>query len=195
MKRQQDHYTRKAKSLGYPARSVFKLEEIEEKFRVLGSGSILDVGAAPGSWSLYCLRRKKGPVTGVDLQPVEIEYPGYAFIQGDIFEKDIQDALGKTGPYDTIISDAAPSTTGNRMVDTARSFNLVESIIHFSFSFLKTGGNLVLKVFQGGDERQLFDLLTRHFEKAKTFKPQSSRDESFEVFFIAKGYTGTGGIT
>ena len=80
------------------------------------------------------------------------------------------------------------------MVDTARSFNLVESVIYFSFSFLKKGGNLVLKVFQGGDERQLFDLLSRHFEKTKTFKPQSSRDESFEVFFIAKGYTGSGGI-
>ena len=193
MKRQQDHYTRKAKSMGYPARSVFKLEEIEQKFQVLGTGSILDVGAAPGSWSLYCLRRKKGSVVGVDLQPVEIQEPDYVFVQGDIFEKDVQETLGKTGPYDTIISDAAPSTTGNRMVDTARSFNLVESIIYFSFMFLKKGGNLVLKVFQGGDERQLFELLTRHFEKTKTFKPQSSRDESFEVFFIAKGYTGSGG--
>ena len=193
MKRQQDHYTRKAKSMGYPARSVFKLEEIDNKFKVLGSESVLDIGAAPGSWSLYCLRRKKGPVFGVDLQPVEISHPEYSFIQGDIFEKDIQEALGKTGPYGVILSDAAPSTTGNRMVDTARSFNLVESIIHFSFSFLKAGGNLVLKVFQGGDERQLFELLQRHFEKVRTFKPQSSRDESFEVFFVAKGYTGSGG--
>ncbi|MBN2510009.1 MAG: RlmE family RNA methyltransferase [Spirochaetales bacterium] len=190
MKRQQDHYTRKAQSMGYPARSVFKLEEIDRKFSVLAKGPVLDLGAAPGSWSLYCLKHAKGPVYGVDLQEVSITAPGYTFIQGDIFDPGLQERLTSAAPYTTILSDAAPSTTGNRTVDTARSYQLVESIIHFSFPLLSRGGNLVLKVFQGGDERDLFDLLVRRFDKAKIFKPQASRDESFEVFFVAKGYTG-----
>ena len=191
MKRVSDHLTQKAKALGYPARSVFKLEEIDRKFRVLKGPNILDIGAAPGSWALYCLNKKKGRVTAVDLQSIAIGHPDLSVIQGDIFDEEIQERLREIGPFPTIISDAAPATTGNRSVDTARSRDLVEGIIAFSMEQLKKGGNLVVKIFQGGGEKELLALLGRRFSRAKAFKPQASRKESFEIFLVATGFLGS----
>ena len=188
MKRIHDHYTKKAKAMGYPARSVFKLEEINNKFKIFSGGPVLDIGAAPGSWSLYCLKNKKGPVVGVDLQEMNIRDPGFTFFKGDICTGDIRSKIASMGPYPTVISDAAPSTTGNRLVDSARSYSLVESIISLAFEVLRPGGSFVCKIFQGGDEKELLDLLSRRFRIVKTFKPKASRNESFEVFFIASDY-------
>lgn len=185
-----DFYTLKAKKEGYPARSVYKLEEIQQKFKILQPGNtVLDVGAAPGSWTLYTQRKilqGRGAIVAVDLQPLALTpIPhGVTFYQGDAFSPEIQDKLIEAGPYDTIISDAAPATTGNKAVDTARSEGLAESVVALAVEHLKKSGNLVIKIFQGGGEQRITRLMREHFSKVKAFKPQACRNESFEVFLI-----------
>ena len=189
MAREQDHYTRRAKEKGYPARSVFKLEEIQKRYRPLKpGGKVLDIGASPGSWSMFAVEitGKKGAVVAVDLLP---EKPGlpeerYTFIQGDAFSEKITERLTELGPYTTVISDAALSTTGNRTVDTARSFELVEKVLDLALLVLSQRGNLVAKVFQGGDEKELVLRMRQLFKDVHTFKPKASRKGSFETFLI-----------
>ena len=190
-----DFYAEKARKEGYPARSVYKLEEIQKKFNIIRPGhKIIDVGASPGSWTMYALKMTKGTglVVGADLKPMSLKrsYPNFFFMQGDIFKEETISFLAEKGPYDTILSDAAPSTTGNRTIDTGRSYSLVERIIGLSDSLLNRGGSMVLKIFQGGDEKELFEYMKTIFESVKIFKPKSVRKESFETYFIAKGYKG-----
>jgi 23S rRNA (uridine2552-2'-O)-methyltransferase len=188
-----DFYALKAQKEGYPARSVYKLEEIHQKLSVLKKGArILDVGSSPGSWSLYALKFLKGSgfVVGVDLNPVTLKVfpPNSFFFQGDIFEPKTEAILGERGPYDVILSDAAPLTTGNRLVDTGRSFRLCERVLELaSSSMLTHQGTLVMKVFQGGDEKQLADRMRETFTQVKTLRPQAVRRESFETYLIGLG--------
>lgn len=188
-----DFYALKAQKEGYPARSVYKLEEIQQKFGVLKKGGrVLDVGSSPGSWSLYTLKLLKGAgfVVGVDLTaPAPQEFPPNAFFfQGDIFDAKTEATLAGYGPYDTILSDAAPLTTGNRTVDTGRSFNLCERVIGWAATpLLKHQGNLVVKVFQGGDEKLLADRMRELFTQVKALRPQAVRRESFETYLVGTG--------
>lgn len=188
-----DFYALKAQKEGYPARSVYKLEEIQQKFGVLKKGGrVMDVGSSPGSWSLYTLKFLKGAgfVCGVDLTPPTLgEFPPNGFFfQGDIFEAKTESILTEHGPYDTILSDAAPLTTGNRTVDTARSYNLCERVIELAAGpLLKHQGNLVIKAFQGGDEKQLADRMRQLFTTFKALRPAAVRKESFETYFIGIG--------
>ncbi len=187
-----DHYTIRAKKDGYPARSIFKLEELNQKFGIFRKNSrILDVGAAPGSWSLYCLR-KTGPdsiVAAVDLKELTIKPDKRLFFwQGDFFDEKIQAEIGEKGPYDAVISDAAPSTTGNRTVDAGRSYSLAEGIIGMIPVFLSEGGNFTIKIFQGGDEKALAEMLSPDFETVKIFKPKACRKESFETYLTGLNY-------
>lgn len=184
-----DHYSLKAKKEGYPARSVYKLEEIQNKFKIMKPGDkIIDVGASPGSWTMYALKiaQGKGLVVGADLKPLSLNnnYPNLFFMQGDVFKQETVDFLCEKGPFDVVLSDAAPNTTGNRLVDTSRSFDLVKEIIELAASILKTGGNSVVKVFQGEDNKILIDRMRDIFTDVKTFKPKSVRSESFETYFI-----------
>jgi 23S rRNA (uridine2552-2'-O)-methyltransferase len=154
------------------------LEEIDRKFRLIAPGSrILDIGSAPGSWTMYCLKKagKKGLVASVDLKELTIDKSDnrLVFIKGDFFDKAVQDSLLSEGPFDTVVSDAAPSTTGNRTVDTGRSFTLAAEIIEIAEKMLKPGGNLIIKIFQGGDEKELVEMLSKKFETAKIFKPKA----------------------
>ncbi len=190
-----DFYAEKARKEGYPARSVYKLEEINKKFDIIRPGyKIIDVGASPGSWTMYALQKTKGLglVVGADIKPMELRksYPNFFFMQGDIFKEETINFLAEKGPYDTILSDAAPATTGNRTIDTGRSYSLVEQIIGLSPSLLKTGGSMVLKIFQGGDEKELFEYMKTIFETVKIFKPKAVRKESFETYFVGKNYKG-----
>ena len=189
-----DHYSLQAKKEGYPARSVYKLEELNRKFQIFSrSSSILDIGAAPGSWSLYCLRKteKSSLVSAVDLKDLTIQNDKRLFfIKGDFFDEKIQSELLERGPYDAVISDAAPSTTGNRTVDAGRSFTLAEGIIGIAGKMLKPGGNLTIKIFQGGDEKQLTQMLLEIFGKAHIFKPKACRRESFETYIIGLNFKG-----
>ena len=184
-----DFYAQKAKKEGFMARSVYKLEEIQNKTKLIHSGdTVLDIGASPGSWTQYCLRllKGKGIVVGADLKPLgKFNAKGELhFIQGDVFSEEIRKELSQWGPFDVIVSDAAPSTTGNRLMDTRRSYDLVEQILNFSLEWLKPGGNFTVKVFQGGDETEIFDKMKEEFEQVKKLKPKAVRKESFEYYLI-----------
>jgi len=200
-----DHWQQKARKEGYPARSVYKLKEIDEKFAIFkpirvetsianfAGARILDLGAAPGSWSLYVLRKLGARcfLAAADLSPLSREFDkglfdsgNFFFIQGDITTAQVREALFEKGPYSTIISDAAPSTTGNHTVDAARSLGLAEEVINYAENILAAGGSLALKVFQGGDSAALLKRMKLLFETAKSFKPQACRGESVETYYI-----------
>jgi 23S rRNA (uridine2552-2'-O)-methyltransferase len=198
-----DHWQLKAKKEGYPARSVYKLQEIDEKFNLFKPASrqpgqgfrVLDLGAAPGSWSLYVLRKMRDSVflVSADISPLSRQYDAglfsgdnFKFIQGDITDAAVRDSILAYGPYNLIISDAAPATTGNRFVDTCRSLELAEAVVTYAESALASGGNLVIKVFQGGDVSELLKRLKTLFKIAKSYKPQACRSESFETYYIGQ---------
>lgn len=199
--RSPDYWTLKALKEGYPARSVYKLKEMDEKFRLIPTqatklGAILDVGAAPGSWSLYVLRKLagKGFLAAVDLSPLSrahdkglFDGENFSFIQGDVCDPAIRTRLLEMGPYDLIISDVAPATSGNRSVDTLRSLALVEEVIAIAHEVLAPGGNLVVKVFQGGDTKSALDTIKTLFTQARAFKPEACRNESFETYYLGLG--------
>jgi 23S rRNA (uridine2552-2'-O)-methyltransferase len=203
-----DFWTLKAKKEGYPARSVYKLEEIVAKFSLIKkTGSqdqpglaglkgprILDIGAAPGSWSLWILRKLagRGRLVAVDIQDLGISPAdeNFAFIKGSIFDEPIRSGLRDRGPYALVVSDAAPSTTGNRLVDQARSEALVDAVMALAFEVLAPGGALVMKIFQGGEEKRLLTELRARFAQARGFKPETCRAESFETYLVATGFKG-----
>jgi 23S rRNA (uridine2552-2'-O)-methyltransferase len=185
----EDHYTRQAKKDKYPARSVYKLKEIQQKNRVIAKGdAVLDLGCAPGSWLKYAaeITGPGGRVVGIDLKPVTILLPEQVeVLTGDIFE--MLDDL-KAGPgYQVVLSDMAPATTGNKHVDAARSMGLCEAALYVAREVLKPGGRFVCKVFQGPDFKAFTDEVRKSFQKFKIFKPQSSRKASREIFIIGLG--------
>lgn len=185
-----DFFTKKAHKAGYPARSIYKLEEIQERHNIIKQGdNVLDVGAAPGSWTLYTnneLLKGKGSIVAVDLNPLNLSpIPStVTFFQGDAFSNDIRAKLVELGPYDTIISDAAPMTMGTRSVDTARSEWLAENVLYLAKEHLKPHGNLVIKIFQGGGQQEILKEMRTIFTKAKTTKPKACRSDSFEIFLL-----------
>ena len=185
-----DSYTLKARKEGYPARSVYKLEEIQQSHKIIRPGdTVLDVGAAPGSWTLYTHRKLikgRGVIVAVDLNPLGLNPvpPTVISYTGDAFSPEIRKQLISHGPYDVIISDAAPMTTGIRTVDTSRSEWLSEQVLALAEEQLKVHGNLVIKIYQGGGEREILARMREVFTKAKAFKPKASRSDSFELFLI-----------
>ncbi len=197
MKGRPDFYWRKSKEQGYPARSVFKLQEMQEKFRLVRPGGrVLDLGASPGSWSLYLLDLLAGggSVTGVDLSAVDRKLASrktYRFLLGDFFGEDVMEEIRRAGPFDAVLSDAAPSTTGSRTSDTARSLEICRRVLAISAEVLVPGGNMVVKVFQGGGERDLMAEMRGIFSAARAFKPQASRRDSMEIYFVGTGFRGS----
>ncbi len=191
-----DFWAQKAKREGYPARSVYKLEEIDRKFALVRKGMrILDIGAAPGSWSLWTLKRLAGSgfLAAVDLQALGMcpPYPNFRFIQGDLYDPAVRAELASLGPYGLVLSDAAPATTGNRLVDQGQSEAIVEAVIDCALACLAPGGALVAKIFQGGAEAGLLKRLRGDFAQARGFKPEACRSESFETYLVASGYKGS----
>ncbi|MBQ8013206.1 MAG: RlmE family RNA methyltransferase [Treponema sp.] len=187
-----DFWSRKAFSEGYPARSVYKLQEIDEKFGMIKKNyKVLDLGAAPGSWTTFLLRAMEGSgkVVSCDLNPLSKSVKGdnLVFIQGDLQAKEIFDRIKSEGPFDLVVCDAAPLTTGNRVVDTARSSGLVKMAIWYAQTMLKSGGNFAVKIFQNGDQQALLKTMREVFTSAKGFKPQACRSESFETYLIGLG--------
>ncbi len=185
-----DSYTQRAHREGYPARSVYKLEEINASHHLIKPGdSVLDVGAAPGSWTLFTHRellKGNGRIVSIDLNPLNLNPvpPTVTAIVGDAFSKENRAKLIELGPYDTIISDAAPMTTGNRTVDTTRSEWLAEQVVLLASEQLKIHGNLVIKIFQGGGQAEILKMMRTMFQKAKPFKPKACRDDSFEIYLV-----------
>ncbi len=184
-----DYWSQKAFSEGYPARSVYKLKEMDEKFGIIKKNcTVLDLGAAPGSWTTYLLRNlgEKGKVVSCDLNPLSKSVKGenLTFLQGDLNDAEIRGNIKALGPYDLVVCDAAPLTTGNRIVDTARSEQLVEMAIWYAETMLKKGGCFCVKIFQNGDQQKFLKKMRELFESAKGFKPEACRSESFETFLV-----------
>jgi 23S rRNA (uridine2552-2'-O)-methyltransferase len=187
----QDHYSQQAKKDRFPARSVYKLEEIQKKQRLIKKGDkVLDLGCAPGSWLLYAakLTGPKGRVIGVDLKPLSIQASSHIkIITADVFTLDIK-SLGND--FNVVLSDMAPATTGHRAVDAARSYNLCETALNIAQSILLPGGSFVCKIFQGSDFNLFLDTVRAGFKELKIFKPQSSRKASKEIYVIGLGFKG-----
>lgn len=191
-RRRQDHLARQAKSDGYAARSVYKLQEIDRKYRVLRRGGlrVLDLGAAPGSWSQYAVAHG-ATVVAVDLQELSVGKTVTA-ITGDFTESEVIATIRGEGPFDIVMSDAAPSTTGNKIVDTGRSEALVDSIVASLPEWLHRDGVFIAKIFQGGGEQRIRRDLTALFQSVTLFRPKAVRNESFETYLVARGYRGDG---
>ena len=184
-----DFWSKKAFSEGYPARSVYKLKEINEKFSLFSKSScVLDLGSAPGSWTLFILRALggSGKLVSVDLKPLAKNIAGanLMFFQGDLYAGDVFARVKGEGPYDALVCDAAPPTTGNRLIDTSRSAALAELAFEYARTVLKEGGNFAVKIFQGGDQQALLEKMRTVFASARSFKPTACRSESFEIYLI-----------
>jgi 23S rRNA (uridine2552-2'-O)-methyltransferase len=186
-----DHYTRKARKEDYPARSVYKLQEIQKKTGLIRKGNrVLDLGCAPGSWLVYAAKLvgPEGRVVGVDLKPVTIALPPNAAAHvGDLLNPTDAIASAMEGRFNVVLSDMAPATTGNKALDAIRSAGLAESALHIACERLAAGGMFACKIFQGSDFEPFVAAVRAEFEKVKIFKPQSSRKASKEIFVIGMG--------
>jgi len=187
----QDHYARRAQKENFPARSVYKLQEIQRKYNLIKKGDrVLDLGCSPGSWLLLAanLTGTKGRVVGIDLQPVTIMLPAHVSVYtADILSlnNDVWRSEGKD--FNVVISDMAPATSGNKHVDSARSFNLCQAALSIAQNVLIPGGSFVCKIFQGEDFKAFSDAVKGSFNKTGIFKPQSSRKASREIYIIGLG--------
>lgn len=184
-----DYWSQKAFKEGYPARSVYKLQEIDQRFGMLKKGyTVLDLGSSPGSWTVWLLRNLNncGKVVSVDLNPLSKSVKGdnLIFFQGDLLSEEIRNKIREQGPYDLVVCDAAPLTTGNRTIDTARSRSLVEMSIWYAEQMLKPNGNFCVKIFQNGDQQKELQKMREIFMSAKGFKPEACRTESFETYLV-----------
>jgi 23S rRNA (uridine2552-2'-O)-methyltransferase len=183
-----DHYTEKAKEESWLARSVYKLEEIDKKYKLIGHGAaILDLGCYPGSWSQFCFKKagKGGKVIGVDLQrPLKISSPNFRFIKADILALDPDELCRDIGAVDLVISDLAPQTTGSKFTDTCMSMSLVEKAFEIALVVLKKGGHFVCKVFEGEDFKDLKDKVSKYFVQTRILRPSAVRKRSREIYLI-----------
>jgi len=182
--RPQDHFGRLAKTQGYPARSVYKLQEIDRRLSLFKQGQrVLDLGAAPGSFSLYAAERVglKGLVIGVDLQEIRIAAPpNVRFLQQDIAQLDPA-TLG-VAQFDVVLSDMAPHTSGQRHRDQYLSYELYMQALRVTEALLAPGGYFVGKLFQGPELEQARAATRTLLGSSKIIKPEASRSESFEIF-------------
>ncbi|PCI24272.1 23S rRNA methyltransferase [Candidatus Peregrinibacteria bacterium] len=184
----QDAFFRRAKREGYRARSVYKLQEIQEKFKILKrKNSVLDLGSFPGSWIQYIQEMTHAPIYGVDLQEMK-EIPGTTFFHGDATKKEFEDFLRSHNQtqFDVITSDMAPNTRGIFDVDQFASVELNLLALEIMKKFLKPNGWAVFKLFRGADFNEFWFEAKKLFPNLKTFKPKSTRERSFELFCIGR---------
>lgn len=193
-KNRQDFYFNKAKAEKYRARSVYKLKEIQERFRVLSKGNIVvDLGAAPGSWSQYAAEQvgPSGRVVAIDRQPIRGPLKeNVQQIQMDVLATPPLELLAAAEivKADIVLSDMAPRTSGVRLVDHMRSIALSQAALRVAEEILTPGGAWVCKVFQGEDLEAFFREVKARFKKVNRFKPQASRNESMEIFLVGQGF-------
>jgi 23S rRNA (uridine2552-2'-O)-methyltransferase len=189
-----DHYFKKAKKEDFLARSVYKLEEIDKKFKVISKGNfVVDFGYHPGSWTQYTSRKvgNDGKVIGIDIRPLNkklMHIKNVTLFEKDIFEVEETSHLGADHKFDVVISDMAPNTTGIRSVDQDRSLNLVEKVFEVLPVFLKENGNLVIKVFDSHQAQAYLKSQKGLFKQYDFLKPKSTRSVSKEFFVIGRGY-------
>ncbi|BCX19293.1 MAG: ribosomal RNA large subunit methyltransferase E [Geminicoccaceae bacterium] len=182
-----DPYVAAAKKRGYRARSVFKLEEIDQKHGLLRRGmAVLDLGAAPGSWTQYAVE-KGCRVVACDLLEMA-PVAGAAFVQGDFADPAVQERLRTLlgGPADIVLSDVAPNTTGLRNVDRLKAEAAVEAVLDFATRVLRPGGACLVKLLKGA-ERAILPLVRQHFAGYRFLRPKATRAESSELYLLATG--------
>jgi 23S rRNA (uridine2552-2'-O)-methyltransferase len=190
-----DRFTRAAKDAGYPARSVFKLEEIDRRTRLFsrpspggrrGGMHVLDLGATPGSWAMYAAQKigPNGRLLAVDLEPLGASLPPWSeFIQGDALSLE-NEALARFAPYDIVLSDMAPRTTGNRITDQARSFELFMRALAVAATLGAPGSSFVGKIFMSDDLPQARAEVRKHYATERLIRPESTRSVSTELFVV-----------
>jgi 23S rRNA (uridine2552-2'-O)-methyltransferase len=189
-----DPFVKKARSEGFRSRAVYKLEELDQREKLLRPGQVcLDLGAAPGAWSQYASRvvGPKGRVVATDILPMD-PIVGVEFVQGDFREASVVAALQALLPprgVDLVLSDMAPNLSGIDAVDQPRSMYLAELALATAAEVLKPGGTALIKVFQGAGFTELVGVARRGFAKVRMLKPEASRARSPELYLLAKGFT------
>jgi 23S rRNA (uridine2552-2'-O)-methyltransferase len=185
-----DAKTREARAQGYPARSVFKLQEIDRRMRLLRAGQrVLDLGAAPGSWSLYASERvgATGHVYAIDIKPIPQAFgPNVQVLEGDALSL-ASELLAAHGPYDVVLSDMAPNTSGSKLADQARSTELFLRALTVALAHGKPGSHFAAKIFMSGDYKAAENQVRKAYETVKTIRPQGTRHSSSEVFVVGMG--------
>ncbi|ODS58968.1 MAG: 23S rRNA methyltransferase [Agrobacterium sp. SCN 61-19] len=195
-----DPYVQRAQLEGYRARAAFKLLEIDEKHQVLkGAKRIIDLGAAPGSWSQIAAKVTDSSDDDIRVAAIDFlemaQIPGVKILQLDFLDPDaprqLIEAVG--GTPNLVLSDMAAPTTGHQKTDHIRTMHLCEVAAHFAVEVLAEGGHFLAKTFQGGTEKELLNMLKQNFRQVVHIKPASSRQESVEMFLLAKGFKGRNG--
>lgn len=183
-----DHYTRRAKEEKWLARSVYKLEEIDRKYRLIKPGNrVVDLGCYPGSWSQYIIKKvgKKGEVTGIDLKiPQGVVAQNFRYIKGDILNFNVDRFFLESDKIDLLLSDLAPQTTGNNITDCARSLELANKALEIAVLVLKKGGHFLCKVFEGEDFRDFQNHVLEYFENVRLMRPEAVRKRSREIYLL-----------
>ena len=186
-RQKRDIYVRQSKIEGFRSRAVYKLQEIDKKFKIFNNGkSILDLGAAPGSWSQYIAKNFKNiKIASIDLQKFE-KIENVFQIIGDFTEKNYKKQILNffEGKIDIVLSDMAVNTTGNKNLDSIQTSELCLDAMHFSKEVLKNDGKFISKIFVGSTFNEIIAESKKIFKKSKIFKPSASRKESKESFII-----------
>jgi len=185
-----DHYTRQARARNFPARSIFKLEEIDRKHRLFRPGrAVLDLGCAPGSWLMYAADQvgDKGLVVGVDQHGLKVDLPKNArYLRGDALAVDAEELSSLwPEPFDVVLSDMAPHTSGNRFVDQQRSLRLVLRALEIADELCGRGGAFLGKVFHGEDIAEATSRAKELFATVRLVKPKAVRKGSYEIYLLA----------
>ena len=182
-----DQYVKKAKQLGYINRAAFKLEEIEQKYKIIEhSREILELGSSPGGWTQVILNyNRKTNVTCFDLLDMKINNQRIAFYREDFLKYNFTNLKNK---FDLVLSDVAPNTTGHQSTDHLRISQLIYEVIDRLEIILKKQGSFIFKIWKGEEEKEIIKMLKKIFDKVEYFKPKSSRQESSEIFIISRGF-------
>ena len=190
-RRTRDHFAKKAKKEHFPARSVYKLQEIDQKTNIVRrNDTLVDLGAAPGSWTLYAADKvgPNGLVIAVDKQPLTVGTANQVlFLQEDVMEMEIsalEDILSGDRRVDAVLSDMAPHTSGHRFVDQSRSFNLFSRALDIADRLVRHGGRFAAKIFQGEDFELARSNVAALFTTVKIIRPKSVRQESYEIYLV-----------
>ena len=182
-----DQFVKKAKQLGYINRAAFKLEEIEQKYKIIqNSREILELGSSPGGWTQVILNyNSKTNITCFDLLDMKMNNQRIAFYREDFLKFNFTNLKNK---FDLVLSDVAPNTTGHQSTDHLRISQLIYEVIDRLEIILKKQGSFIFKIWKGEEEKEIIKMLKKIFDKVEYFKPKSSRQESSEIFIISRGF-------
>ena len=182
-----DQFVKKAKQLGYINRASFKLEEIEQKYKIIeNSKEILELGSSPGGWTQVILNNNtNSKITCFDLLDMKINNQDINFYKEDFLKYNFNNIKNK---FDLVLSDVAPNTTGHQSTDHLRISQLIYEVIDRLEIILKNQGSFIFKIWKGEEEKEIIKMLKKIFDKVDYFKPKSSRQESSEIFIISRGF-------